>query len=441
MSVSATKKGLLFENKVFLILKSLLEDDELFIPTKYSCIFQRKKYYSKDRDDSIIVDISIETTLKGTDEYSLLTLIECKDYKSYVPVDDIEEFKAKIDQIAGKNTKGILVTSYGFQKSTIQYAKALGIGLIRILPEDNINWDVYRTTNTKKTIERENGRNSDIFDALTIHEYKGTSEYFYAILGDEYSSSLCEYFSYLGIQYTRNISNVDYLPTIEPEKNEDIDIPYSSRDEIEAKAEELLKNIDPAVLVVAQKTSIENVVEYIMKKYHINVVRSLDLGRIPNGEVILGRIDIKNKEIQISKILDSDEYRYRFTLAHEIGHCILHYEYFEKSYIETAGGELVYSNTKINNGRGRMEWQANSFAAALLLPGKTFFRELTNIVRELNLRNKKNCLIYLDNQTCNIENYNIIATRIKNKYHVSKKVFEYHVKNHELMIDERKNEW
>src|SRR5215831_16711442 len=105
-SINSVKKGDQFEMKVFQILKQLLENDELFLPGKRSKIFQRKKYYSKIREDDIEFDIAIETYINDSDKYSLLTVIECKDYSKTVPVNDIEEFAHKLSGVGTHNIKG-----------------------------------------------------------------------------------------------------------------------------------------------------------------------------------------------------------------------------------------------------------------------------------------------------------------------------------------------
>ena len=106
----------------------------------------KQVYYSKDREDFIKVDISVEKYL-GDKELvppSLIIVLECKDYKGYISVDEIEEFHAKLQQIGANNTKGIMVTSSGaFQKSAIKYAKSKGIGLIRIMPDSNVEFVLH----------------------------------------------------------------------------------------------------------------------------------------------------------------------------------------------------------------------------------------------------------------------------------------------------------
>ncbi len=69
---------------------------------------------------------------------SLVWIFECKDYAGSIPVDDIEEFHAKLQQIGEDNTKGTFVTSGALQRSALAYAQAKGIGVIRLLPGEQI---------------------------------------------------------------------------------------------------------------------------------------------------------------------------------------------------------------------------------------------------------------------------------------------------------------
>ena len=149
---SAVKKGNDFERRVFLIFSKLLDEENLFISAKRSQIYHKKKYYSGHRKKSITFDISIESFSEGAKEYSMLIIIECKDYSKLVPINDVEEFKAKLDQIAGKNVKAIMITRNGFQSSVLEYAKSSGIALARLIDNERINWDVDRTNNDKTRI-------------------------------------------------------------------------------------------------------------------------------------------------------------------------------------------------------------------------------------------------------------------------------------------------
>ena len=69
-------------------------------------------------------------------------------------------------------------------------------------------------------------------------------------------------------------------------------------------------------------------------------------------------ISNENKSIYINE--NDSLNRQRFTVAHELGHIILHHESNEESYKEV--------DFRTNNGFDERESQANSLAAALLMP-------------------------------------------------------------------------
>ena len=62
-----------------------------------------------------------------------LFLVECKCYGHSVPVDDVEEFHSKIDDIGAH--KGIMVTTVGFQEGTVKTARGRGIALALLTTE------------------------------------------------------------------------------------------------------------------------------------------------------------------------------------------------------------------------------------------------------------------------------------------------------------------
>jgi hypothetical protein len=151
--MNTVAKGDALEDKIFSLLKEELNNGRLGIDSASGKIFQKKGYYSKDREKDIIVDISIEVWPPGAENYSLLWVCECKNYGHKVPVDDVEEFKAKLDQIAGKNVKGVIATKNSLQSGAISYARNQGIGLVRIMPDDQVTWMMHlmNTVSTGKS--------------------------------------------------------------------------------------------------------------------------------------------------------------------------------------------------------------------------------------------------------------------------------------------------
>jgi Zn-dependent peptidase ImmA (M78 family) len=90
---------------------------------------------------------------------------------------------------------------------------------------------------------------------------------------------------------------------------------------------------------------------------------------------ILGAIWMEDKKIVIDECLDPSTYplqigRYKFTLGHEVGHWSLHREYY---LARTSQFELFKANDEPSiicrsGDSAPIEWQANAFAACILMP-------------------------------------------------------------------------
>ncbi len=177
--MSSVAKGNAFENRVFAAITNELNNGRLGLASKSSFAFQKKGYYSRDRDSDIVVDISIEVWLPNADRWSILWVCECKDYGSAVPVDDVEEFKAKLDQIAGANKKGVMAVTGALQQGALKYARANGIGIVRLLPIDQVEHLIYYMTSA--TMNESSRLNpNEFYRALTVPGFVGKNRDFYA---------------------------------------------------------------------------------------------------------------------------------------------------------------------------------------------------------------------------------------------------------------------
>ena len=136
-------KGDALESKFLRLLKRNLVQGNFFVSSERCKVFSQKGYYSKDREKEIVFDISIEVYLPGKTTYSLLILIECKNYNHPVPVDDVEEFYQKLQQVSG--AKGIMVSTSSFQESALTFSKSKGIGIIRYYDNKQIKWELTRS--------------------------------------------------------------------------------------------------------------------------------------------------------------------------------------------------------------------------------------------------------------------------------------------------------
>jgi hypothetical protein len=90
----------------------------------------------------------------------------------------------------------------------------------------------------------------------------------------------------------------------------------------------------------------------------------------------LGGILFDRNLIQVSAAVELHEGRYNFTLAHEIGHHVLHREL----YLAARAGEPCNILCRANGEKPLIETQADSFAAALLMPSDAVHRTLEVIV-------------------------------------------------------------
>lgn len=92
---------------------------------------QGKIYTGRLSGRRIKVDVSFVQHIAGGAE--IVTLVECKHYKRKVPVDEVEEFHSKVDDIGAH--KGIVITTVGFQAGAIKTAKGRGIALALLTTE------------------------------------------------------------------------------------------------------------------------------------------------------------------------------------------------------------------------------------------------------------------------------------------------------------------
>ena len=96
-------------------------------------VHHQRVYTGRISQRDIKVDVSFNYQIAGA---GLLFLVECKCYAHSVPVDDVEEFHSKIDDIGAH--KGIMVTTVGFQEGAVKTARGRGIALALLTNEHQL---------------------------------------------------------------------------------------------------------------------------------------------------------------------------------------------------------------------------------------------------------------------------------------------------------------
>ena len=290
--MNTVKKGDAFENKVFSVLKELIERDQLSIDKNNYRIFQQKGYYSETRKAEIIFDISIEVYMPGADEFSYLYLVECKDYSSPISVDKVSYFNAQVREVGGH--KAFFFTTSKFQSGAVNIAKRHRMGLAIIGDGNDVDWIARRTINNNR------------FSLSKSEEYfSGESNMDAPFIGYAYP------YVYGHI--------VDFL------LGNDIDVtskglcvPFIDDDSIAQKALEVA-GLEKTNHIFSMSSAD---MLGIVKKQGVETDFDAELS---DGE--LAKYDVKNNKILISNTLAFDTPRWRFTLAHELGHIILHKNY------------------------------------------------------------------------------------------------------------------
>ena len=394
--INTTKIGTDYENRVFKLFSSLLEADELsFVSKKHSRIFQHKNYECIGFNRVIDFDITIETYNPNysQQEWSSLVVIECKCLTHTVNISDLDEFETKMKKISESGIKGIMVTTKGFTRNTIEQAKNTHIALM-VLSEEQHNWIVSREIN----------KSEQQMQILQGFNRPGVVPTIYS---DNQFVSLYKFLNQINVSTTEQ--NV-------------VDIPWLSHEEIKNKANDLYNSCSITSNDVAGE----------LLTQHFPDIR-INFSDFAQG--VLGALSFSDKIITLSNALVSDVHRKNFTLAHELGHLYLHKPVLER-----------YNNPLLDYEEGfvanlpdviikRMEIQANLFASYLLIPQIPFVNEIIRLFKEFSITTGR---LYLDHQPCNKRDVHAILRVISLKFNVSIEAAKMRLINEKLLLIDNK---
>lgn len=394
--MNTTKIGTNFENRVFKLFSSLLENDELsFVSQKYSKIYQHKKYQCVGYDREIDFDITIETYNPNStqEEWSSLVVIECKCLSHTMDISDLDEFETKMKKVSDSGIKGIVVTTKGFSSNGIEQAKKSHIALM-VLSEEQHNWIVSRDINkSEQQMQILHGFNSPGL-VPTI--------YF-----DNQFVSLYEYLNRIKVPTTDQ--NV-------------VSIPWLNHGDIKEKANELYQSCT---------ISSNDVAGEVLAQQYSDI--RINFADFPQG--VLGALSFTDKIITLSNDLVYDVHRRNFTLAHELGHLYLHKPLLEKYNSTLLDYEERFVANLPDEIIKRMEMQANLFASYLLIPQVPFLNEVARLFKERSITTGR---LYLDHQPCNKHDVYTILGALSLKFNVSKEAAKMRLLNEGLLIIDNK---
>jgi hypothetical protein len=410
-TMNTTVRGDAFENTIYNLLEQQVTSDRFFAKRECCRIFKKKGYYSKDRQGEIVFDVSIEISLPGADTFSLLVLIECKDYTSKVPVNDIEEFWAKVSQVAAANVKAVFASTTAFQDGALKFAESKGFGVIRYFAASEFKWVLKRSASWAGSDGVPQTGNVSR-EALTAESF--ASNYydccFFAKRVRTYSSN--RMFQVLCLQGDQRLPEFISIISNSNQQARPL-VPYIERGDIEQSAARILSvsgySDGPANLeLIAEQQRAERGLAV-----HHHVAKSVD-------GMTLGSLSFDPLLIEIFDC-QGHPGRTRFTLAHELGHLLLDHGRFmtgeltvESDFDRDRHRSLSFVDVR------RMEWQANCFASCILLPLGPFMAHLFTLADQLELRDRGFGLLYVDEQPVNVQSFMRVTNHICGAFKASR---------------------
>lgn len=401
--MNTTEYGEAFEKQVFEFLKNILTSDDVpGASAKRSRIFFKKRY-DTSTNRTIVVDVSIETYVSDEHEksgdWSTLLIFECKRYNNTVNIADLDEFETKIRKIGGYGVKGYFVTTSGFSKNTINEARKYHYGLVVFDKNNDWKWEVPRDTRR--------GKNEEYIPVLTGDSVVGTSPLVY--------DNGC-FLNIIDILTDNGVS----IPSCRK-----LIVPFLSKEQIQDIAHNLYINNHLYINSQGFDVDIEGSLFYKLYPHFRIVFEDLPYR-------VEGRTSIKGNKIILSNSLISNQGRLRFTLAHELGHLILHSEIL--AAYEGMSGDKPYPLSESD--LERMDVQANKFASYILMPKVVFRTMVQSLFKTLNINAMK---FIIDNQPFKTRLLHSILYQVSTEFKVSMEAAFIRLKEEELVEDRRNN--
>lgn len=379
------------------------------IPPDHCKIFRKKTYFCKERGADVEFDIVIELYRPGRPSPHSYTVFECKNYDGAIPEIYVADFSDKLSRLFRNAAKGILVVSSRLQSGAENVARSRLLGIVK-----------YDESGLEVVADRKGGlrlENSFVASQLFPSVQRSKSLKFSAYYDGKTYGALDQ-----------------LLRAVHPELFKDhrdgirtTSVPFVRLEELQQSALRLLDRIDYK----------SGAVDLSRVCALLSVRQVLFDGAVfdDDGTPILGSANFDARTIQLN--MHTNDFRKRFTLAHEIGHFHLEHGGYLRSDTFIEGDLLTGLESKARFEYERLEYQANIFASELLLPDH-LFRTAVEVARNRHdIRDRSHGYIYVDNQLCNIEPYDKLLSELSSYFEVSKQAVEIKLLRMGLLTDAR----
>jgi len=216
-------------------------------------------------------------------------------------------------------------------------------------------------------------------------------------------------------------------------------IPVLDTEDIEQLSERFLAYVAAPCLHSPRFTPLAEIMDRIRSMGLCSFSFNEDLGATDEGYKYLGYFDIRRKHIAIDVSLGPDDPRFPFTVAHELGHFYLHSRIKPEALrTDMSGGlrdstrDIVTHRIDASNPRSLLEWQANRFAAGILVPRRTLREALIDVQQKRGIRRQIG-LIWVDRSQSSNREYGATLTQLAMFYQVSRSVVRYRLRELDLL--------
>lgn len=348
-------------------LRSIVKETDIF-PTQ-------KIRINPDYGDGIIPTIAIE-------EYQNKPFLKLNKPSRIIAYEcisgalDINRLRSFIGQYVERpNMKLFVVSTFGLSSDAYSLAEKKGIGYVCI--------------NTKKEMTENN-----YVLPRSIEDKSSNSRLFSILLGQvkmDVPLIVCD-----GHHIMSSLADMLKSHNIRINPQYELHAPYFRYEEIEEKADELtqdyvdnyksyIRKINGCLYVevkntVSKREKGHSYVDVIQSKRYIdlsvnpfviaeNQGLQYEVKKLPENQ--LGRLDLQKEIVTLNDLGYSYYERFRFTMAHELGHYMLHAPLIKQNGVVSFGdtddtiSDII---TIADEERKRFERQANYFAACLLMP-------------------------------------------------------------------------
>lgn len=219
-------------------------------------------------------------------------------------------------------------------------------------------------------------------------------------------------------------------------------IPMLNKADIEDKAEETLCYFDESLISSPKAIPILDICDKLYQDFGVQFFYDVDLNS--EGEqngAIVGKCLPDEFEVYIDASIKNDTNVFNFTLGHELGHLTFHQnlklkEPFPQDALDSIEIDYTTGKKRLISEVDWIEWQANRFSAALLMPRATFRHAVLIAQNKMDIANNLG-YVYVDNQAYSIKDFKEIQARLSQFYRTSRTAIEYRMSDLGILWDRR----